>query len=146
MSRQSQHKKSSLRNKYLVISGVVVALLFAAFALITALRGTTISRVQKLSPSAYQSQFTTVNTAHLLVDVRTADEFATGHIYGALNIPLDTLESRLNEFPRNEPVIVYCRSGNRSAQASQLLANAGYTQIYDLGGINAWTEQGFPIE
>lgn len=145
MSRRSHHKKSSLRNKYLVISGVVVALLVAAFALITALRGTT-HVVQKLSPSAYQSQFATVNTAHLLVDVRTADEFATGHIYGALNIPLDTLESRLNEFPRTEPVIVYCRSGNRSAQASQLLADAGYTQIYDLGGINAWTEQGFPIE
>ena len=145
MSKQSQHKKPSQRNKYLVISGVVVALLVAAFALIAASRGTT-SAIQKLSPSNYQSQFATANATYLLVDVRTADEFATGHIHGAVNIPLDTLETRLNEVPRTESVVVYCHSGNRSAKASQLLANAGYTRIYDLGGINAWTEQGFPIE
>ncbi len=145
MSKQSQHKKPGQRNKYLVISGVVVALLVAAFALITASRATT-STVQKLSPSAYQSQFATANTPYLLVDVRTADEFATGHIHGAVNIPLDILETRLNEVSPTEPVVVYCHSGNRSSKAVQILANAGYSQIYDLGGINTWTEQGFPIE
>ena len=145
MSKQSPHKKPGQRNKYLVISGVFVALLVAAFALITASRGTT-SAVQKLSPSDYQSQFGNAKTGYLLVDVRTPDEFATGHIHGAVNIPLDTLETRLNEVPRTEPVVVYCHSGNRSAKAVQILANADYTRIYDLGGINAWSEQGFPIE
>ncbi len=145
MSKQSQNKKPGQRNKYLVISGVVVALLVAAFALITASRGTT-SAVQKLSPSAYQSQFAKANAPYLLVDVRTADEFATGHIHNAVNIPLDTVETRLNEIPRTEPIVVYCHSGNRSGQAAKILANAGYTKVYDLGGINAWTEQGFPIE
>ncbi len=145
MSKQSQHKKPGQRNKYLVISGVVIALLIAAFALFTASRGTT-SAAQKLSPTDYQSQFVNAGTGYLLVDVRTADEFATGHIHGAVNIPLDTIETRLNEIPRTQPIVVYCHSGNRSGQAVKILANAGYTQIYDLGGINAWTEQGLPVE
>ncbi|MBI1281860.1 MAG: rhodanese-like domain-containing protein [Anaerolineaceae bacterium] len=145
MSKQSQPKRSSQRNKYLTMSGVAIALLIAAFALIASSRGTT-SAAQKLSPSDYQSQFEKAKIAYLLVDVRTPDEFATGHIHGAVNIPLDTLETRLNEVSRTEPVVVYCHSGNRSAKAAQILANAGYTRIYDLGGINAWTEQGLPIE
>lgn len=145
MSKRNQHKQPSQRNKYLVISGVAVALLVAVFALIASSRGTT-STVQKLSPLAYQSQFATANAPHFLVDVRTADEFSTGHIHGAVNIPLDMLETRLNEVPQMEPVVVYCHSGNRSSKAAQILANAGYTRIYDLGGINAWSEQGFPIE
>ncbi len=144
MSKQSQHKQTSQRNKYLMISGVVIALLISTF-LLMASRGTT-SAAQELTPSGYQSQFADANTAYLLVDVRTPDEFATGHINGAVNIPLDSLETRLSEVPRTEPVVLYCRSGNRSAKAAQILANAGYTRIYDLGGINAWTEQGFPIE
>ncbi len=77
MSKQSQHKQPGQRNKYLMISGVVIVLLIAAFTLITASGGTT-SAAQKLSPSDYQSQFASADTAYLLVDVRTADEFATG--------------------------------------------------------------------
>lgn len=104
------------------------------------------SVVQDISPAGYQNQFTTNSTSHLLIDVRTPEEFATGHIRGAVNIPVDSLESRLNEVPGEQPIVVYCRSGNRSATASQILAQAGYTSIYDLGGLNDWTAQGFPVE
>jgi len=145
MSKPSQHKQTSQRNKYLMVSGVVIALLIAAFALIASSRGTT-STAQKISPTDYQSQFAASNAPYLLVDVRTPDEFTTGHIHNAVNIPLDTIETRLNEIPRTEPIVVYCHSGNRSGQAAKILANAGYTQIYDLGGINAWTDQGLPVE
>ncbi len=144
MSKRKQSQPSKLRNKVLMASGVVFALLIAAFALIAS-RGTT-STAQHLSPSDYQTQFAEVNAPYLLVDVRTADEFATGHIHGAVNIPLDTVNDNLSQISRTEPVVVYCHSGNRSAQAVQLLSKAGYTNIYDLGGINAWTSQGFPIE
>lgn len=102
--------------------------------------------VQNISPVAYQDQFMTAGVAHLLIDVRTPEEFATGHIHGALNISVDTLASRLSEIPGGQPIVVYCRSGNRSATASQILAQAGYTNIYDLGGLNAWTAQGFSVE
>lgn len=102
------------------------------------------SIVQNISPVEYQDRFT--SASHLLIDVRTPEEFASGHIQGAVNIPVDDLTGRLNEVPNNQPVVVYCRSGNRSARASQMLAQSGYTSIYDLGGITAWAEQGFPVE
>ena len=73
-----------------------------------------------------------------LWDVRTPAEYAAGHIPGAHNIPLDRLEEKLNNLPSNGyPVIVYCRSGRRSAMAAELLAQAG-RQVYDLGSIACW--------
>ena len=56
------------------------------------------------------------------------------------------IRDRLSEVPQDKPVVLYCRSGNRSGQAAQILEQAGYTQIYDLGGIVAWAEQGYPVE
>lgn len=99
----------------------------------------------KISPADYQSKFG-AGSKHLLLDVRTPEEFASGHIPGAVNISVDALSQRLSEVPQDEPVVVYCRSGNRSNQAAQILDKAGYTQIYDLGGIVTWAEQGLPVE
>lgn len=122
--------------------GLVIVAALAAFFLQS--RPACCAPSQTLSPAAYQAQF--MDAPHLLIDVRTAEEFASGHIPGAVNIPVDALQRRLNEVPGDEPVVVYCRSGNRSAQASQILAQAGYSDIYDLGGINAWAAQGLPVE
>jgi phage shock protein E len=99
----------------------------------------------KIAPQQYQQQFT-AEAPHQLIDVRTAEEFASGHIPGALNIPVQELEQRLGEVASDQPVVLYCRSGNRSAQAAQILGDAGYGQIYDLGGIAAWQQAGLPIE
>jgi rhodanese-related sulfurtransferase len=104
------------------------------------------AQIEAIAPATYQSQFVESSQAHLLVDVRTPEEFASGHIPGAVNIPLQELEGRLAEVPTDSPVVVYCRSGNRSAQAADLLQEAGYTQIYDLGGIAAWQAQGLPVQ
>lgn len=74
-----------------------------------------------------------------LVDVRTPEEFASGHIDGAANIPLSQVEKRLKEFgPKNKPIVVYCRSGSRSASAARTLKAAGYEQVHDLGGMGRW--------
>ena len=93
----------------------------------------------------YQSQFG-VGADHILLDVRTPEEFASGHIPGAINIAVDQLPQRLSEVPQDRPVVVYCRSGSRSGQAAQILDRAGYAQIYDLGGIVTWAQQGFPVQ
>src|SRR6187431_3814271 len=62
-----------------------------------------------------------------LVDVRTPSEFAAGHIAGALNIPLQQLDSRLTELqPKDTAVVLYCRSGSRSGSAARMLRNAGF--------------------
>lgn len=74
-----------------------------------------------------------------LLDVRTPEEFAAGHIDGALLVPVDELEGRLTEVSRDRPVVVYCRSGGRSARAASILGEAGY-EVHDLGGMSSWDE------
>ncbi len=69
-----------------------------------------------------------------LVDVRTPAEFASGSVKGAVNIPLDQVESRVNEFKGKSSVIVFCRSGNRSGQAQSILEANGVTNV--INGIN----------
>jgi phage shock protein E len=74
-----------------------------------------------------------------LLDVRTPAEFADGHLPGAVNIPVQDLQRRMGELTSKEqPIVVYCRSGNRSAQASQLLKGKGYTAVHDLGAMSNW--------
>ena len=76
----------------------------------------------------------------LLLDVRTPEEFAAGHVEGATNIPVQELESKLTAFPakKDQHVVVYCRSGARSARATEILKTAGYANAVDLGGISNW--------
>ena len=78
---------------------------------------------------------------HVIVDVRREDEFASGHIPGAILIPNESIGTeKPAELPDLDQIIlVYCRSGNRSAQASQKLADLGYTNVFDFGGIMTWT-------
>ncbi len=99
----------------------------------------------KIAPADYQSKFG-AGSDHILIDVRTPEEFASGHIPGSVNIPVDSLGQRLSEVPQDKPVVLYCRSGNRSGQAAQILDQAGYSQIYDLGGIVTWQQQGYPVQ
>jgi rhodanese-related sulfurtransferase len=75
----------------------------------------------------------------LLVDVRTAAEYASGHIAAAINVPLDQLAATSVGWNKTQPVIVYCATGARSAQASDVLAGEGFRTIYNLtAGIAAW--------
>ena len=80
---------------------------------------------------------------YVILDVRTPEEFASGHIPGALNVPNETIgTAEVPELPRKDQLIlVYCRSGNRSKQASQKLADLGYTDVREFGGINTWPGQ-----
>ncbi|MBI2377563.1 MAG: rhodanese-like domain-containing protein [Deltaproteobacteria bacterium] len=74
-----------------------------------------------------------------LVDVRSPSEFASGHLPGARNIPVDELDKRVDELGAKEtPVVVYCRSGARSAQAASILARAGFTSVSNLGAMSRW--------
>jgi len=75
----------------------------------------------------------------VLLDVRTAEEYAAGHVPGVQLIPLQELERRLDEVPRDKPVLVICRSGNRSAQAVKLLRDKGFANVRNFsGGMNVW--------
>ena len=77
---------------------------------------------------------------YLIVDVRTAGEYADGHIPNAINIPNESINTTPpKELPdKAQKIFVYCRSGARSQQAAQKLANMGYTNIVEMGGIKDW--------
>ena len=68
-----------------------------------------------------------VEDGAVLLDVRTDDEFSAGHVDGAKNIPVDDLNQRLTELPRESPIVVYCGSGRRAHRAAVQLESAGYT-------------------
>ena len=78
---------------------------------------------------------------YIILDVRTQAEYAAAHIPGAICVPNETIgQEAVAELPdKNQLILVYCRSGNRSKQASAKLAGQGYTNIVEFGGINAWT-------
>ncbi len=80
-------------------------------------------------------------SGYIILDVRTAQEYSEKHIPGAINIPNETIGTEdIPELPDKEQLIlVYCRSGNRSKQASEKLVKLGYTNIVEFGGINDWT-------
>ena len=79
-------------------------------------------------------------SGYIILDVRTAQEYSEKHIPGAINIPNETIGTEdIPELPDKEQLIlVYCRSGNRSKQASEKLVKLGYTNIVEFGGINDW--------
>ena len=80
-------------------------------------------------------------SGYIILDVRTAQEYSEKHIPGAINIPNEAIGTEdIPELPDKEQLIlVYCRSGNRSKQASEKLVKLGYTNIVEFGGINDWT-------
>jgi rhodanese-related sulfurtransferase len=82
-----------------------------------------------------------------ILDVRQPEEYKSGHIINATLIPLGSLSSRISELAKykNKPVIVVCRSGNRSGSACAILAKEGFTEAYNLsGGMMAWQRANLP--
>ncbi|VVB96707.1 Thiosulfate sulfurtransferase GlpE [uncultured archaeon] len=81
-----------------------------------------------------------------ILDVRTQEEYDTGHIKNSTLIPVQVLDKKLNELPRDKKILVYCKSGGRSAQASGILVNDGFKEIYNMkGGITDWTNAGYEV-
>ena len=80
-----------------------------------------------------------VENGGLLLDVRTTAEFAAGHVDSALNIPVQELAQRLHELgSKDRPIVVYCRSGARSASAARLLQAQGFQSVLDIGPMPPW--------
>lgn len=82
----------------------------------------------------------------LVLDVREPFEYADAHVDGTVLVPLATVAARSDEFPKDQPVFVFCRSGNRSLVAAQALVDAGFVDVRNVdGGIIAWHEAGLPL-
>ncbi|PWB50384.1 MAG: rhodanese-like domain-containing protein [Candidatus Methanoperedenaceae archaeon] len=87
-----------------------------------------------------------------ILDVRTQEEYASGHINGSTllavqDIPEQELAEKSKEIPKDRKILVYCKSGRRSAQASAILARNGFTEVYNMkGGITEWMNAGYEVE
>jgi rhodanese-related sulfurtransferase len=84
-----------------------------------------------------------INIGYGIVDVRTPQEFDSGHINNAVNIDLNNASfvSKINLFDKKTPILIYCRSGNRSQKAGLIMDSLGFEKIFDLnGGFNVWKE------
>lgn len=94
--------------------------------------------VQQLHEAAQQGA--------LVLDVREPHEYAEGHVEGSVLVPLATVAARAGEFPKDRPVYVFCRSGNRSLVAARTLAEAGFSDVRNVeGGILAWNAARLPV-
>lgn len=94
-------------------------------------------KYQTITPDEVRTLTTDLNVA--IVDVRTIQEYASGHIENAMNIPLDkisTIEDTIQD--KNKKIIVYCKTGVRSKEASEKLLKMGYTNVYDMKGLDSW--------
>jgi rhodanese-related sulfurtransferase len=122
-------------NKKLVLWLAVAAIACAA-ALVFVVMSTQAVRKDIGSAELLQLQ----GSGASIVDVRTPPEFETGHIASAVNVPVDQIQQVSASWDKNQPVVVYCATGARSADAASYLAGAGFRKVYDLkGGLVAWT-------
>ncbi len=95
--------------------------------------------------------FVSVDEAHqmyaegtFVLDVRTVEEWNEYHAPNTTLIPLDELSARVNELPKDQPIVVVCRSGNRSQTGRDILLGAGFNATSMTGGLNAWRDSGYP--
>ena len=113
--------------------------LLLSLLLLTGCGGTSADGYQQISQEEAKEMMDTQEV--ILLDVREQDEYDSGHIPGAVLLPVGTIDetTAAEVIPeKDSTVLVYCRSGNRSKTASAALAGLGYTAIYEFGGINTW--------
>ncbi len=114
----------------------VITLIIASAFLLGACIGLSYRRITQEKAMKIMEE----ETGYLIVDVRRPDEFAEGHIEGAINVPNEGITDEMpEELPdKDQLLLVYCRTGRRSKEASAKLAKIGYKNIYEIGGINTW--------
>jgi len=99
-----------------------------------------------MDSSSPQETAAAVQRGDTVIDVRTADEFSSGHVPGSVFMPLPTVPLRLAELDRQAPVYITCESGGRAFQACLYLEQNGYRAIHVSGGMVAWRAAGLPME
>lgn len=128
--------------KQLILLAAVICFGVAVLRAYTAWMSTTRAKPNSayltLTPEAAKTRLEE-NPDVILLDVRTQKEYDTGHIPGAVCLPNEDIQADLPlPFEKDAEILVYCRSGRRSAQAAEKLASLGYTNVADFGGIQNW--------
>lgn len=122
--------------KYLIWGLGLLALAIVVFMLMRPAGGSAPTGVQDVGNAEFEKA---IVAGYQLIDVRTAQEYAAGHIPGAIDVPIEVLPQRLASIDKSKPVAVYCATGARSLNAKQFLAAQGYATVVNLKqGIVAW--------
>jgi len=138
----SKKKNNNKPNNNLLWIGLGIVLVVIVGALI--FKPSNTPTTDKLPREISVAEASTMrDSGAFILDVREPDEWNAGHIPGATLIPLGELASRVNEVPKDQEVVVVCRSGNRSQQGRDILLSAGFTQVTSMaGGLNQWSAAG----
>ncbi len=128
----------------------IYLIIFVSSLILAAISGcigtTTPEKTQYTDVSVQQAKLMIDRSDVFILDVRTQEEYDAGHIKNSTLIPVQVLDKRWSELPRDKKILVYCKSGGRSAQASQILVNNGFKEIYNMkGGITDWTNAGYDV-
>ena len=138
----------------------LIGLVLVATALIMVACGGETSQIETLTPTATPTavlSYTSLtvdgaksliqeNTDLVVLDVRTKEEYEISHLQNAILIPVSELPNRLAELDKDKKILVYCKTGVRSAKAGDILVNNGFGLVYNmLGGIDAWIQAGYPV-
>lgn len=135
--------------KYIIMKKVLLALIFTVLLLGCKKESSTISETEvKLIPVEEVLNIVQMEEAQL-IDVRTPEEYEEGHLANALNIDFfsDNFLQDMEKLDKSKPVMIYCKSGNRSNKSLNKLKDSGFTKIYDVdGGITEWKNKGFDVQ
>ncbi len=126
---------------YLIAAAVIILALFVGDELLR--------RLRKYREVTAAESVLLINKGATVVDIRPPKEFSAGHVIGARNIPAAELDGRLSELDKyqQQPVIVYCESGNSSQKAAGMLVKNGFKAVHTLkGGIRGWQNDHLPLE
>jgi rhodanese-related sulfurtransferase len=139
-------KKSAVKNRSIWLFGLLlvvgIGLIIYALSVISPASPTTTYPLEISVSEAVNKR----TAGAFILDVREPSEWQQGHIPGATLVPLGQISSRLSEIPMDQEVVVVCHSGNRSAQARDILLKAGYTTVTSMaGGMTQWQAGGNPI-
>ena len=140
-------KENSLTTKNIIMKRVLVCLLVVAVFSFSCKEEEKGPQIEVIT--AEEMQQIVEDNGVQMVDVRTPEEYQEGFIAGFQNIDYfsDSFESDLDKLDKSKPVIVYCRSGNRSSKCAAKMKEKGFVKIYDLdGGITKWKFKGYEVE
>ena len=125
----------------MIVLSIVTALLFSCSE-----PQQDVAKVKQLTPNEFKKQ--KLSGKSVLLDVRTPEEFSAGHLDGAENVDYrgGDFAKQMSNWDKDKVYYLYCASGNRSGKAAELLREAGFKHIYNIGGYNTLKEAGVPTE
>jgi rhodanese-related sulfurtransferase len=145
-TKKSQQPEKNNLWVWVAVSAAVILVGVAGFALIKPGNEPSAAVAELPAEISVDEAFARYEQGAFVLDVRTPEEWAEYHAPNTTLIPLDELEARLDEVPRDQEVVVVCRSGNRSQVGRDILLDAGFTNVASMaGGLKTWRAAGYPV-